>query len=525
MITQGYLEQDYLATPYLAETAQDAYGMQVLRTINASKAIGSQVSRSIVDHLSPIGSQVSRQITGQLDPVHSQADAVISTSIATVRSQASRTINALSPIHIQVNRQIVDHLSSLHSQVDRAIAASLATGMQVADAVQESFPVHSQVNRTISNGSHATGMQILVNTFLHELCEEYLIKPYLATPYLANDICAHGRLQVSRVIANHLSPFHMQVSRAIASTKLVHMQAHRQINLSRPFGSQVARVFAAYIHSQVTMVLYNTTNLRILKDFPSRGNGTNWTASSTATGDFSPNNLNTDIVEQVWRSDSGMGTSFVLLECDTGLTQGVFIDTLAILNHNFTKSAVIVLQGSNDPLFGVVNLEITLDVTLQNMYYIAPLLPNAGYRYYRFVMEDPTNTAGFLQVGTIVFGASIIFVGDDIALPITFGRRHFKDTIVTEGFTSVSNDRALKNYVKLHFRDMDFHKGNYTNLTNLFQTARTSLKCLWIPTPRYPSRFAVFGKLAQIPEESHVDHGEEPGADTISLDTEVDESL
>jgi hypothetical protein len=243
-------------------------------------------------------------------------------------------------------------------------------------------------------------------------------------------------------------------------------------------------------------------------DFPSRGtSGTNWTASSTMAGDFSPYNLNTDIVEEVWRSNNVL--SGLSLVCDSEVPQGIFVDTLAFLNHNLTTSASVVWQGSNDAGFATVPFTETFSMTATNFYWVAPTLPLAGYRYHRFLISDPTNSAAYIQIGTIVFGSAIIFQGECFVDRVIRSTKHFSDKVATEGFTNVSNDRALKFATSLEFRSLKYNRGNYLNIRNVFDTARTSLKCLWIPTPQYPSRFAAFGKLQAIPDEQHNVKGDE----------------
>lgn len=351
----------------------------------------------------------------------------------------------------------------------------------------------------------------------------YLNQPYLYRPYLANTAEQGFGVQVNLVLGNTTQHLGVQVAATINRAVPVGVQINSVINAARALGVQVTRVHVQTLHAQVTFVLYNTTNLRVMSKFPSRGNsGMNWTASSTASGDFGVNNLNNDIVEYVWRGANG-DVAGATLQADTEIPQGVFIDTVAILNHNFTISAVVVLQESNDPTFSTVGNEITMETTLNNMFYIAPTLPNAGYRYQRFVINDPTNPAGYLQVGVIVYGASSIFIGEDLVDQVKLKRTHYKDTIQTEGYTNVSNNRALRRKLALTFKDLDFRRANYTTLSQLFDYARTGLKCLWIPTPQYPTRFAVFGKLTDLPEETHNDKGVDQNY--IDLAVEIDESL
>jgi hypothetical protein len=205
--------------------------------------------------------------------------------------------------------------------------------------------------------------------------------------------------------------------------------------------------------------------------------------------------------------------------------QGVPVDTFAALNHNLTTSASVVLEASNDSGFSPVEFSVNLSPTETNMYYIAPTFPTQQFRYWRLVINDPTNPSGFLQIGTIVFGTTVILQGEAFVDEVTKLTKHFSDKVATEGFTNVSNDRAIKNSVSIDFRNMQYNRGNFKNLRELFEFARTSLKCLWIPDPQQMERFTVFGKLTQIPAEKHVNRGSGTSADNVDFTLEVDESL
>jgi hypothetical protein len=237
--------------------------------------------------------------------------------------------------------------------------------------------------------------------------------------------------------------------------------------------------------------------------------------------------LNTDIVEQIWRSEQGT-SSGISLVCDTGLPQGIFLDTLAILNHNMTKSANVTLLGSNNSNFSTIGTSIPIQIRQENAFYIAQGLPNFGYRYWKLLIDDATNQDGFVSVGSILFGSSKIFQGECFVDEIEFELKDYNDTVRTEGFTNVSNSRALKRKVRLEFRSLDSSLQNFKTMRNIFETYRTTHKCLWIPTPdpldgEVTARFAVFGKLSAIPSERHNSKG--PKADYVTFNIEVDESL
>lgn len=292
-----------------------------------------------------------------------------------------------------------------------------------------------------------------------------------------------------------------EVEGRIDAYKYLGMQAESRIDAVKPSAFQVDSVRVFSTGMQARVALYNTHNLRILCQFPSRGtSGTNWTSTSTQAGDFSVDNLNTDIVEQYWRTATGV--KVVNLDCDTQIVQGIFLDTLAILNHNLTSSAIVTLIGSNAPDFSNP-VQISLTVERNNMYYVAPELPLTSYRYWRLDIQDTTNTDNFLRIGTVVFGTAVIFQGECFVDEITTGKINFTDGINTEGFTTVKNDRALKRFVNLTFRSLNLEKRNYENIQEIFDYARTTLKCLWVPTPNYPSRYALFSKLVELPEEVH----------------------
>jgi hypothetical protein len=293
------------------------------------------------------------------------------------------------------------------------------------------------------------------------------------------------------------------------------------------YGSQSTFLKAYLLGFQATLVVYNTTQLRILSTFTSRGaaslGGNNWTTTSQASGDFLPKNLNTDVEEQVFRS----AVPSVILTCDTGVNQGVTIDTLAIRNHNLTTSATVVLQGSKNN-FANIEVSITIKPERLHTYYIAPTFPIGEInqnRYWRLVIDDPTNPNGYVQIGCILFGNAAIFSKDgSFTQPIKHGYEHFKDELPTEGFTTDNNDRALKRYLSLDFQSLKRNQGDVRLIENYMTAARTSQKCLIIPRPSNPSRYAVFAKLTDMPEFSEVDNTDDTDATAIE-ESYVDCSL
>lgn len=336
----------------------------------------------------------------------------------------------------------------------------------------------------------------------------------------------------TEMVISVIEAFGQQVEMFVTRENHYGMQVLMIVSVVEAYGQQVLMLIKTPFSFQATMVIYNDTQFRVLHEFPSRGtpalDGENWTATNQAAGDFSPNNLNTDVEEEVYRST----TLSIELTCDTGIPQGTTIDTLAIRNHNLTRSAQVQVQGSKDN-FASVDVNFDLDpITLQHTYYIAPTFPlgiENQNRYWRVVITDVTNPAGYIQIGCIIFGNAKIFsTHENFSNPLRRGYIHFKDEIATEGFTRISNDRALKKTLRLAFQKLERIRGNYQWLEAYWEFARTSLKCLVIPMPKYAARYAVFAKLDRMPEidVENVANMDDPDgrAEYLDFDLSWDES-
>ena len=515
----GYLEAAYLLAPYVSDFATGATHSQLDRSIVNSFDVRLQLAQQI-EQTDQVLSQLDLRIDSGSSLTLQQIDQAIE-SDHTVNLQLNQKLEKTAPILSQINQNIAG-LSLVRQQIDRRLTDDSAIPMQIDHRLEKTDEIPTQMNRLILGTSQATRQEMGRGPISHQSCNGYLLGPYLSEPYLAPFICAHMRQQTEFKLEK-IFPVNSQLSRKIVdASKVTHSQLKRQITDESAINTQLLRSSSYKMQSQILFAVYNTTNIRILCEFPSRGTtGSNWTvvAGGTAGGDRGILNLNTDIVEQVYRS---LNTT-ITLQCDTEISQGIFNDTLAILGHNFTTSAIVTLQGSNDVSFSSVPLSETLFVETENMFWISEFLPLTSYRYWRILVSDSTNPAGFIQIGTIIFGPSIIFNGECFTDQVVRRKTHFADRIRTEGYSAVSNDRALKRAVSLSFRKLNYLRENYTNLVSVVDTARTSLKCLWIPTPRYASRFAVFGKLSEMPVENHQAISE--NADYIDMDINVDEAL
>jgi hypothetical protein len=564
---------------------QKVVGAEVLRQIDKNVPVGSEVERFIedrertigaevertIDSDKPIGAEVERQIVDKLLPIGMETELTIE-SDKPVGMEVFRETGAERSIGMEVNRQVVDTEVPIGAETLRQPGGQKPVGAEVARSILDRpRGVGSEVNRQILNQLKPVAMEIRRDkSIAHFQCSGlgYLEQPYLEGHYLSEGMCASMGWEVNRVlikpkevaseverqIVDKLNPIGaevlrqiqdreraigMEVERVLFKERSIGTEVQRQIvdqikvfgaevllriEKTVPVGMEVNRFRSLHMGMQTRLVLYNDKLLRILCSFPSRGtSGTNWTSTSTMAGDFSPNNLNTDIVEQVWRSASGVKA--VILTCDTEIIpQGTDVDTFGILNHNLSSSATITVEGSDSPTFSPVEQSFSITPSPRNAFYVAPTAPTQQSRYWRMLINDSTNPNDYLEIGTVVFGTSVIFQGECFVDTIPRKWDHFADKVPTEGFTNVANDRSIKRKVSLEFRNLEYTGGNFEALLDLFEEKRTTLKCLWIPDPQDPTRFAVFAKLVDIPQETHRNLGAD-AANTVDLTVDLDESL
>jgi hypothetical protein len=520
-IVRGYLEDQYGVFPENAVVAENIQGMQFTAVIDDNKPAASQFLGSLTQP-SPLDAQFEGAIEGTVtargfqflgEPQGETAGA----------SQFYADLNHIEASAAQFSADLSD-TQAFAAQSEGQINKTEARGMQLLGHINKITSRGAQVGASIVNFPGAFGSMFEWSPHTHIIDGSYLVEDYLVDSYLQSKARAIMGAQFLAQINDFEGAFAAQFEGLIESDKTGAMQFEGHIaDFERAFGSQFTAYVVAAMGSQFRAALYNLDNLRILCDFPSRGVAPgNWTASTTASGDFSASNLNTDIVEQVWRGGFGVKAG-ITLTCDTGVPQGVFLDTLAILNHNLTTSSNVQLVGANAPDFSGTVSTTRIRMEQENSYWVAPELPLNGYRYWRLEVSDVTNPVDYLQVGTVVFGEAVIMHGENYSNPIKFKKTHYSDKVDTEGFTAAQNDRGIKRNLSLDFRSVNSNGGNYANLREVLNNSRTNLKCLWIPTPKYPGRYAVFAKLRQLPDETHVDNGE--NAAYVDLSLEMDESL
>jgi hypothetical protein len=573
----GYLESDYLEDPYLTGLVHGNVAFQATFVIEDDKPLGFQAEAQITDFPDSKGFQAEAQIIDFPKPVGVQAEGTIADFLDENGVQATaQIIDFPKNAGFQAELTIADYNNPSGFQVESTPATDQDLGFQVEAQTSafedpEAFQVESELGDENAQGFEMRSDKALV----HLQHPAYLTQPYLTEAYLSSITCVIMGFQVEAVIDEEdaqgfqvesnpdiedgngfqaelnildflnnsgfqvegtinvigdgiIPPHGFQAQGVIEEEVNLGFQAQLVIEDDVPLGFQFESLTFEGIGFQFRSAIYNSNQLRIMCEFPSRGEVvSNWVANTTATGDFDVNNVNTDIEEQIWRAGSGVKTG-IQLDCDTGLPQGVGVDTVAILGTNLTTSATVTLIGSDSPVYSTIDRSIPLQVLNSGrIYHVSADLPLTAQRYWRLEIDDPTNSED-PEVGIIIFGTGDIFNGECIVDEITFQQKDFTKTVRTEGQTNVMNSRAQKRVLGLEFRQLDVNGPNYEILRDMFETYRTTHKCLWIPTPdpvdpRNIDRYSVFAKLSEVPSERHNNKG--PNNTHADFGVNLDESL
>jgi hypothetical protein len=554
----GYLEKDYLDYGYNSGDKLGSTGFQAFVEIkDKTRAHASQFRGTITDKTRAHASQFRGEIVGFPKIFASEFLGQILNNLKVKGSQFEAVINLLKiygfQFHVIINKdsaranQFVNEFQGQLSE--RAFQAQVIVdnekvyGFQIRKDAYQSFPISGYLEDGYLSDPYLTGYfgPRIPSQFLADV----QMTKKIATQTLVNVIdfskikATEARVQIENYLKTNAYEFNAIITqpheiafqfRGFIADKLriLGMQFLGNLQKEHAFATQFNVITQKGFATEFFSTIYNTSNLRILADIKSRGlTNTNWTSNSTMTGDFSPNNFDSDIVEYVWRSASGTKTG-IKLTCDCGNLAKVYVDTVAILAHNMTVGANIQMLMSDDPAFLVDVNVITIKARRYDTYYIAPALPIRGYRYFQIQIDDVSNSNAYIEIGKIMFGSSDIIHGENFTDEVDFEMVDYSDSVQTEGHTNVMNSRALKRKLTLNFESINYEKRNYTVLRNIFQTYRTNHKCLWIPTPdildqNLTDRFRIFGKLTEVPKERHNNKG--PGADYISFTVDLDESL
>jgi len=448
---------------------------QIEKISNVYNVVSSQIEKFIEDKIYNLSTQVDLEIQDSLSVnIQIELKNIYSNNTSTQIEKFIEDITA--PFGVEVVRGGLLHIPCPRYLMapyltDKYLAECFTTpmGTQIDLGVKERLDIGSQIDQKI-NFEDITSTQIELRTHnVNEVSTQIDLKKVtdlqLKTQvekridYISvngtqiesridhdSKIGSQARLHIMSSYDDLYLPIQIELKINVFALEFV--QVLKKIYVQGHLGVQILKIGEVSHKTQVNKVLYNITQLRILTDFASRGvpaqNGETWTndvPDAIAEGDYDPNNLNTDILEQITKTAPGVRGFSVL--CDTG-KPNTYVDTIAILNHNFTKGSTLEIYGYTSDPNGAADITIRPTVELENTYWISPEIPSNPYRYWRIFVLDYNNPYS-LYMGVVVIGSSkIVSLAECFDNPVTFGFKHFKDTIETEGFSPVSNDRAIR---------------------------------------------------------------------------------
>lgn len=249
----------------------------------------------------------------------------------------------------------------------------------------------------------------------------------------------------------------------------------------------------------------NTVGVRFLNSF-TLGNynlnnpGANIiSVTSQSSGDHIPEYLTTTPLRETYRTATAATMQSIVIKTDDTTTVP---DCFAILNHNFSETAVVTLQGSQTIDFTTPAFSIPFSYNEGNMV----LVQNTGiaYNYYRIQILDPQNTCGFLEIGRIIGGQSFYFQNnEDLTDDISITPVDKAYTSQTEGFFKASAETVQVDTVDLAFSKIDTTPGsnqNYLGVKAMLQQVGVTYPFLTIVDPNDQYFEAVWGQLSKLPQ-------------------------
>ncbi len=109
-------------------------------------------------------------------------------------------------------------------------------------------------------------------------------------------------------------------------------------------------------------------------------------------------NLQNQRLAKRWRSTTPTAQTIIF---DLGSAQA--IDTLAVLGHNLQGSATVIVEAHTSDSWGTPALS-AISLTYNTGAILRYLSAPETYRYWRYTLDDPTNTDGYVEAGILWLG-------------------------------------------------------------------------------------------------------------------------
>jgi hypothetical protein len=149
-----------------------------------------------------------------------------------------------------------------------------------------------------------------------------------------------------------------------------------------------------------------------------------------------------------------------------------------------------------------ISVPVPTDPFEDNVIWVSPTEVIQKRRNWCVEINDPTNPDGYIEIGRFVAGqASILTELENITHSLSYTEESFKDEMQINGFSSISNNRALKKKLTVSFENINLNAANWAILRRYMRYARDTKKALILPDPTEVYRFNLYAKLKKMPEQ------------------------
>ena len=126
------------------------------------------------------------------------------------------------------------------------------------------------------------------------------------------------------------------------------------------------------------------------------------TAAITASSEevnFDAPRVQDERLSVAWRSTSAGGLEWVKLDAGAGTT--ITVDTAAVLGHNLTSTAVVLIEGNATDAWGSATVSEAITFRAGAM---IKFITSASRRFWRFSFTDTGITSGYVEIGRLFLG-------------------------------------------------------------------------------------------------------------------------
>lgn len=194
--------------------------------------------------------------------------------------------------------------------------------------------------------------------------------------------------------------------------------------------------------------------------------------SSTANSSYPLSNLQDDKLSRTFRT-TGISNQWV--EIDAG--SPINVKLIGFANHNFSSTAVLTLQGGTVPNPGGDSSDVLETITWRSRYAFKLLTNVQEYRYWRFNVDDPNNTDGYLEWGLNILGLSTTL---SFNFNYGWGWADDYENLEHESEFGVSFVEELFNRVRLSFDFSELTDTEASTLRTLYADLRRNVKNLFL---------------------------------------------